>query len=124
MTARAVPPEPQLTTESERSVWERLVTGLDDDEVVVSNLRLHADRDRELDLVVISPGRGVAVLEVKGGSVWVDGDGRWQQRTSYGTRRIDPVEQALGGNPHGGADQGPAHVVEPEGADHEGTDVV
>lgn len=97
MTARAVPPEPQLTTQSERSVWERLVAGLDDDEVVVSNLRLHADRDRELDLVVLSPGRGVAVLEVKGGSVWVDDDGQWQQRTSYGTRRIDPVEQAVGG---------------------------
>ena len=47
-----------------------------------------------------------------------------EQRLARHPLPVPLVEQALGGDPHGGADQGPAHVLEPEGADHQGADVV
>jgi hypothetical protein len=43
---------------------------------------------------VAVPGAGVADVEVKGGSVWHDGE-HWQQTRSNGShRRVDPVGQA------------------------------
>ena len=49
-------------------------------------------RDHEADLVVLMPGFGVLVLEVKGGSVWYD-DG-WIQARGGEPHWIDPVAQA------------------------------
>lgn len=94
MAATAVPTEPKFTTESEREVWERLVRQLGPDDVILANVRLTDERkDHELDLVLLMPDFGVVVVEVKGGSVWVDSDG-WHQARGAGTRQIDPVDQA------------------------------
>lgn len=94
MAATAVPMEPKFTTESEREVWERLVRQLGPDDVVLANVRLTDERkDHELDLVLLMPDFGVVVVEVKGGSVWVDADG-WHQARGAVTRQIDPVDQA------------------------------
>ena len=92
--ATAVPAEPKFTTESEREVWDRLVRQLASDDVVLANLRLTDERkDHELDLVLLMPDFGVVVVEVKGGSVWIDDDG-WHQSRGSGTHTIDPVDQA------------------------------
>jgi len=97
MTARTAPDKPSFATGSERQVWERLVEQLCDDDVVLANVRLTDEaKDHEADLVVLMPGRGIVVVEVKGGSVFVDAAGKWLQRTSHGDRTIHPVDQARG----------------------------
>jgi hypothetical protein len=94
MSARAVPEAPKFTTGSEREVWERLVRQLRPEDVVLANVRITDERkDHEIDLVALMPGAGVVVVEVKGGSVWVQ-DGRWMQVRGAGTHTIDPVDQA------------------------------
>ncbi len=89
------PEKPNFTTPSEELVWERLRQSLPAESVLMSNLRITDERkDHEADLVVLMPGVGVIVVEVKGGSVWRDEDG-WHQRMQGGrVRRNDPVEQA------------------------------
>lgn len=90
---RLVPEEPTFTTESEREVWQRLRDGLDDEDVLIANLRLtDTQKDHEADLVVLMPGVGVVVVEVKGGSLWHDGD-HWLINRSGQPHAIDPVEQ-------------------------------
>src|SRR3954468_24348142 len=100
MPARAIPEDPKFTTQSERDVWDRLRATLPHDALLLANLRIvDEEKDHESDLVVLLPGAGVAVLEVKGGSVWVEDhpDGaQWFLGTKHGQRRIHPVEQAAG----------------------------
>ena len=88
---------PRFAHESERVVWDLLQRQQDADWIVLANQRLTtAKKDHELDLVVLMPGEGVVVVEVKGGSVWVDEQGQWRQ----GNRRdnvIHPVDQARDG---------------------------
>lgn len=54
----------------------------------------HNRSHREIDFVVLAPGRGVIVLEVKGGRDWRCEDGHWlhRQRRAEGDR---PLDQAL-----------------------------
>ena len=95
---RLVGETPRFAHESERVVWEQLCRAATDDTVLIPNVRLtSALKDHELDVVVIMPGVGVVVVEVKGGSVSVDPQGRWW--TGGGTRRsrIRPVDQCRDG---------------------------
>ena len=99
---RLIPESPTFTTGSEKEVWERLRDTLDDDDVLLANLRLtDGDKDHEADLVVLMPDIGVLVLEVKGGSVTVEPDDaeghRWwtqsgggADRSALSTRRAAP----------------------------------
>ncbi|WP_299050205.1 NERD domain-containing protein [uncultured Nocardioides sp.] len=93
---RLVPERPEFTTSSEQQVWERLAASLGPDDVLLANLRLtDPTKDHEADIVVLMPGVGVVVVEVKGGSVWFDADrGAWRQRTGRRDKTIDPVTQA------------------------------
>lgn len=60
------PEQPRFTTTSEKEAWERLRDQLGDDDVLIANLRLtDEDKDHEADLVVLMPGFGCLVLEVK-----------------------------------------------------------
>lgn len=94
MGARLIPAEPAFANHTEREVWERLAVQLGEDDVLVANLRLtDEEQDHEADLVVLMPDAGIVVVEVKGGSVRVDQEGRWWQHGG-GSRRIDPVNQA------------------------------
>ncbi|HEX8973800.1 NERD domain-containing protein [Oryzihumus sp.] len=87
------PAEPLFTTESERHVWETLRDTLRQEDRLLANLRLtDHTKDHEADLVVLMPGAGVVVVEVKGGSVHHDGHS-WQQTARGETRVIDPVRQ-------------------------------
>ncbi len=95
MGARLIPAEPAFANHTEREVWERLAAQLGEDDVLVANLRLTDEvQDHEADLVVLMPDAGIVVVEVKGGSVKVDEQGRWWQHGGGGSRTIDPVGQA------------------------------
>lgn len=93
--ARLIPQEPAFASAAEREVWKRLAGQLGQGDVVLANRRLtdHV-QDYEADLVVLMPGHGIVVVEVKGGSVTTDGQGRWWQHGG-GSREIDPVGQAV-----------------------------
>ena len=100
MPAHTYPGEPRFTTQSEREVWERLRDTLPADALLLANLRIvDEEKDHESDLVALIPGAGVVVLEVKGGSVWVedgaDGQPQWYVGNGRGgQRRVRPVAQA------------------------------
>jgi len=62
--------------------------------VLFHSLRLQEGRhEYEADLVVLMPGAGWVVIEVKGGDVRRQ-EGVWEQRQEGHWRRIDPVGQA------------------------------
>ena len=97
VVARCIPESPAFTTHSEQRVWELLREQLPSEAVVVANLRItDRKKDHELDLVVLVPGAGAVVLEVKGGQVWHDGEQWWQKRQRDEVV-IDPVRQAREG---------------------------
>lgn len=95
MSPRCFPAAPIFQHPTERNVWERLRDSLPDNAVLMANQRF-TDRsgDLEADLIIALPGAGVAVIEVKGGSVTYDGL-TWRQ-TGGGAhlRAIDPEGQA------------------------------
>jgi hypothetical protein len=81
---------------AERRVWQAL-QALPDDATVISQYRVLDDRGvlREADFVVLVPGVGVGVVEVKGGLVWAI-DGEWMSRDGRGVDHPikDPMWQA------------------------------
>ncbi len=84
---RNIPARPDYTdpgSGAERRVWEALQE-LPDDAVVISQYRVLDQRGvlREADFVVLIPGTGVGVVEVKGGRVWTV-DGEWFSRDRRG----------------------------------------
>ncbi|HET7724639.1 MAG TPA: NERD domain-containing protein/DEAD/DEAH box helicase [Propionibacteriaceae bacterium] len=94
MPARTHPAATAFVTTSERDVWQRVVKQLDDECAVIANLPLADEhQDHEIDLVVLMPGSGIVVVEVKGSHVWVE-DGDWFIDRGRGRERIRPVEQA------------------------------
>lgn len=93
---RLIPAEPTFTHHTEKDVWERLRRQLGDDCIVLANVRLTDEQqDHEADFVVLIPGAGAVVVEVKGGNVFVDSEGRWHQSSAGKSRPIDPIGQAL-----------------------------
>jgi len=94
VTARVYPVEPAFESYAERLFAESLRDQLPDDAVLVCGQRF-SDRkeDREADVIVAWPGFGIAVIEVKGGSVSFR-DGKWRQHGGGIDKRIRPVDQA------------------------------
>ncbi len=94
MTARIFPAEPTYESYAERLFAEALRDQLPDEAVLVFGQRF-SDRkeDREADVIVAWPGFGIAVIEVKGGSVSLR-DGEWRQHGGGIDKRIHPVDQA------------------------------
>jgi hypothetical protein len=91
-----MPSEPGFATGTEKQVWKLLRDTLLPEAVLMANFRISDEtKDHEADLIVLLPGVGVVVVEVKGGSVWRDSFG-WHQRGDAGEEhRVDPVEQVL-----------------------------
>lgn len=97
MSAHGIPDDPQFATESEREVWHRLLMTGHDDWTVLANVRLTSDaKDHELDLIVLMPDVGVVVVEVKGGTLRVEG-GDWVVGSGKGQRVVHPVDQGRDG---------------------------
>ncbi|MBU6213953.1 MAG: AAA family ATPase [Actinomycetales bacterium] len=91
-----LPEEPYFAHESEREVWNLLRAQLPPQAYLLASLKVE-DPSRgpmEADLVVIWPGEGVAVIEVKGGNVTLTSSGQWQQNDRNERRYIDPFGQA------------------------------
>jgi len=87
---------PRLTSSpAERTVYEALRRGLPEGWFAWHSLRVRSDArgEGENDFVLAIPGRGVIVLEVKGGQMRLE-DGRWLQNGC----RLDenPLDQAHG----------------------------
>ncbi|WP_186764298.1 nuclease-related domain-containing protein [Arthrobacter yangruifuii] len=78
---RCIPEEPDFQDGhlAEQAVWNALRAQLPDDVVLAHSVQLrHGRAEHEIDVLVLWPGVGVAVLEVKGGRVSVD-NGQWYQ---------------------------------------------
>lgn len=87
------PERPKFANGAEQHVWSRLHDQLGRRDVLLSGLRItDHKKDHEADVVVVLPGAGVVVVEVKGGAVWHSGDG-WRQQRGDGEVGIDPVGQ-------------------------------
>jgi hypothetical protein len=92
---RSYPAEPIFADPSERVVWEVLMKQLPIDAVIVCNLRiLETNLEFEMDLVVLWPEVGAAVIEVKGGKVTPNEDSTFTQQDARESREIDPMGQA------------------------------
>ncbi|MCQ1954127.1 nuclease-related domain-containing protein [Arthrobacter sp. zg-Y238] len=80
---------------AEQAVWNALHAQLRDDVVLAHSVQLRRCRaEHEIDILVLWPGIGVAVLEVKGGRVSVD-NSQWYQSDRTGKRQMEsPVAQA------------------------------
>ena len=88
--------EPRFHSEAERVVWRALSEQLPDGTKLLAGQRITAGcNEIEIDLLVLWPGVGAAVIEVKGGVVDVRG-GRWHQTGGGWSGVLDPspVEQA------------------------------
>lgn len=88
-----IPEEPEFRTRSERKVWHALYDGLSADAWLFSNFVFSDDRrDFEIDMLVVDPGVGIVVIEVKGGQLTRDPSGQWLQRgLVFAPRRVDPA---------------------------------
>lgn len=94
-----IPLQPDFAeSTAEEVVWNSLCEQLPDEATMVHSQRLTGDdKDVEIDILVLWPGFGIAVIEVKGGRVSVE-DGTW---ITQGTQRhrnrlkISPLEQAM-----------------------------
>ncbi|WP_420176788.1 NERD domain-containing protein [Luteococcus sp. OSA5] len=94
MPARTASTPPSFATRSEHDVHQRLVRQLDDDCLVIANLRVSdQSKDHEADLLVLMPQSGIVVVEVKGSHVWHDGR-NWRIQRDGDQQVIHPVSQA------------------------------
>ncbi|PSL08453.1 nuclease-like protein [Haloactinopolyspora alba] len=90
----SLPDAPRFATASERAVWQHLRDQLRPEDVLLTNVRVTDDfKDHEVDLIVLMPGSGAVVVEVKGGAVTHDGETWWQTSANGHCRRIDPIYQ-------------------------------
>ncbi|MVA74487.1 AAA family ATPase [Auraticoccus sp. F435] len=90
-----IPRTPLFDADSggEEAVWRALVETLPDEAALFAGVELFSrGTEAEIDLLVAWPGRGIAVLEVKGGRIRRR-DGEWLQGNTSG-RVINPVRQA------------------------------
>ena len=88
---RCIPEEPDFQDGhlAEQAVWNALRAQLPDDVVLAHSVQLrHGRAEHEIDILVLWPGVGVAVLEVKGGRVSVQ-NGQWYQSDQTGKRRME-----------------------------------
>lgn len=83
---------------AEQTVWNALCEQLPDEVTLIHGQRLTLDNnDVEIDILVLWPGQGLAVIEVKGGRVGI-ADGWWYTVDGLGHRnklKKSPLEQAM-----------------------------
>lgn len=95
--ARLLPEDPSFVNETERQVVMRLVDQLGASDLVLCNQHFTVDgQDRELDAILVLPGSGLVVVEIKGGSLTYVG-GEWMQQSRSGEKhRVTPATQVAG----------------------------
>lgn len=90
------PAVPEFTSEAEAKVWRALVAELPERASIIANWeRAERVEEYESDLIVVWPGKGIFLIEVKGGFISQDADGNWWSTDRHGERwSIDPFHQA------------------------------
>lgn len=90
------PQHPTFASDAEAAVWNQLVADLPDRATVIANWRrAETAEEYEADLLVVWPGHGIFLIEVKGGLVAMDAANRWTSTDRLGERHpIDPFQQA------------------------------
>ncbi|MEE1617229.1 nuclease-related domain-containing DEAD/DEAH box helicase [Brachybacterium sp. J153] len=91
-----LPENPEFASAAERAVWRELVDQLPPSAAILAGQRItEGGEEVEADLVVLWPGMGLAVIEVKGGTVSVV-DGEWRQADRSGSHLLlrSPLDQA------------------------------
>lgn len=98
MTAHSIPAilEQRDGYLGEWAVWDRLRQDLPDGTTLLCGVKVpQGPSGRQIDFLVLWPGVGIAVIEVKGGAVSTDGAGRWRSHRGGQPRDIgNPMEQA------------------------------
>lgn len=94
-----IPEQPDFNgSTAEELVWNALCRQLPDAAAIIHGQRLTGDdKDVEIDFLILWPGAGIAVVEVKGGRVDVV-DGAWFTSGAQGKRNrlpTSPLEQAM-----------------------------
>ncbi|MBC7678056.1 MAG: NERD domain-containing protein, partial [Pseudorhodobacter sp.] len=96
MTAQSIPPvlDRRDGFIGEHDVWQRLRDGLPDGTVLLCGVKVpQGPSGRQIDFLVLWPGVGIGVVEVKGGAVSCE-QGRWRSHRQGETRDIgNPMEQ-------------------------------
>ncbi|MCT1907842.1 NERD domain-containing protein [Brachybacterium paraconglomeratum] len=93
---RPLPEQPDFASAAEQEVWEHLTEQLPAEAVLIAGQRVTARGEEvEADLLVLWPGVGIAVIEVKGGRISLE-DGAWRQADRSGSRELarSPIDQA------------------------------
>jgi hypothetical protein len=97
VTARSIPAvlERRDGFIGEFDVWQRLKDALPDGTTLLCGAKVPSGPNgREIDFLVLWPAVGIAVVEVKGGSVSCD-QGQWRSHRQGQSRDIgNPMEQA------------------------------
>ena len=95
MPARCIPEQPVFENSGEERAFKALRAQLPAEAVLLHSVWF-MDRkrnDREADFIILWPGVGFIVIEVKAGEIWFE-NGAWWQRHPTGPGEIHPVEQA------------------------------
>lgn len=90
------PGTPDFASAAEQEVWQHLREQLPENAVLIAGQRVTAGGEEiEADLLVLWPGFGIAVIEVKGGRISLR-EGRWYQGDRTGERELkkSPIAQA------------------------------
>lgn len=90
------PEVPDFASEAEAEVWRLLKAELPDQARIIANWeRAERVEEYESDLIVVWPGKGIFLIEVKGGYITHDPDGTWWSTDKHGERHpINPFHQA------------------------------
>ena len=92
-----VPLKPSFANDAEKTVWKSLKDSLPDDVYLFHGVRVTDNKnDKEADLVVLWPNKGIAFIEVKGGHITPASDGKFIQKSLRKKEPIDPVSQIHG----------------------------
>jgi len=92
-----VPENPSFANEAEKEVWLALNKTLPDTCWLLHGVRItDVSGDREGDLIVMWPEKGIAFIEIKGGYITPKSNGKFTQGSGANKREIDPIDQAHG----------------------------
>jgi len=90
-----VPENPTFANEAEKEVWLALNRTLPDDCWLLHGVRITNELgDREGDVIVMWPQKGIAFIEVKGGYIIPQTNGKFLQGSGVKKHEIDPIDQA------------------------------
>ena len=92
-----VPENPSFANDAEKEVWLALNKTLPDTCWLLHGVRItDVSGDREGDLIVMWPEKGIAFIEIKGGYITSKSNGKFTQGSGTNKREIDPINQAHG----------------------------